>query len=318
MNSTGVSPESGSPEVIVLAGPTASGKTAVGIRLAKALGAEIVSADARQIYRFMDIGTAKPTPEERAEAPHHMVDVADPDEDYSAGRYAREAAAVIDDIRGRGRLPIVVGGSGLYLRALLDGFSPMPEVPASVRDRLLGEAQSDLPGLYARLVEVDPASAERYHPNDTQRVVRALEVYESSGERLSDLQDRPPERGPGWTARWFGLDMDRAELYQRIDRRADLMVEAGLLEEVRSLRERGYGRGLNALNTFGYREIFGFLDGRFGLGEATDLIKAGTRRYAKRQLTWFRADDRLKWFDPIAQDPAAEILKVLDTPTGSS
>ena len=306
------------PEAIVLAGPTASGKTAVGIRLAKALDAEIVSADARQIYRHMDIGTAKPTPEEQAEAPHHMVDVADPDEDYSAGRYAREAAAAVVEIRARDRLPILVGGSGLYLRALLDGFSPIPEVPAVIRDRLLAEAGRDLPKLYARLLEVDPASADRYHPNDTQRIVRALEVFETAGEKLSDLQDRPPERTGTWTARWFGLNMDRSRLYRRIERRVDLMVEAGLVEEVQSLRDMGYGPDLNALNTFGYREIFAHLDGEFDLAEATDQIKTGTRRYAKRQLTWFRAERRLEWFDPMEQDAAAEILKMLDRPTGSS
>ena len=311
MNSTGVSRDSTVPEVIVLAGPTASGKTAVGIRLAEAL-------DARQIYRHMDIGTAKPTPEEQAEAPHHMVDVVDPDEDYSAGRYAREAVAAISAIRTRGRLPIVVGGSGLYLKALLDGFSPIPEVPAPVRERLLAEARADLPSLYARLREVDPSSAERYHPNDAQRIVRALEVYESAGERLSDLQEKPPEQTGIGSARWIGLNMDRPKLYGRIERRVDLMLQAGLVEEVRSLRTRGYHPGLNALNTFGYREIFAYLDGEMGLSEATDQIKAGTRRYAKRQLTWFRADPRLAWFDPIEHDAAAQILKMLDRPAGSS
>ncbi len=302
------------PALLILAGPTASGKTEIGIALAQALGGEIVSADARQIYRYLDIGTAKPTPEERAAAPHHLIGVADPDEPYSAGRYAREAAAVIRDVHSRGKLPILVGGSGFYLKALLDGFAPIPEIPLEVRDRLQEEARRDLAELYQRLSEIDPESAQRLHPHDTQRIVRALEVYQATGERLSTLHKRPRERGGRWQARWFGLNMDRAALYRRIEDRVDRMLEAGLVAEVEALRGRGYGPWLNALNTFGYREIFAVLEGELDLEAAVDQIKVGTRHYAKRQLTWFRRESRLTWFDPTAQDATAEILKKLDRP----
>jgi tRNA dimethylallyltransferase len=300
------------PALLVLAGPTASGKTRTGVALTQALDGEIVSVDARQVYRYMDIGTAKATPEEQVGARHHMIDVVGPDEPYSAGRYAREAAAAIRDVQRRGRLPILVGGSGFYLEALLDGFSPIPEIPSEVRSRLLKEARDDLPVLYQRLSKVDPKIAQRLHPHDSQRVVRALEVFEATGERLSDLQKRPREGR--WEARWFGLDMDRARLYGRIEARVDRMLEAGLVDEVESLRKRGYGPGLNALNTFGYREIFAVLDGDLDLETAVDQIKVGTRQYARRQLTWFRRESRLTWIDPTSEDAATAILKRLDRP----
>lgn len=305
------------PALLVLAGPTASGKTEIGIALAQALDGEIVSADARQIYRYMDIGTAKPTPEEQAAAPHHMIDVTDPDEPYSAGCYARAAAVAIQDTHSRGRLPILIGGSGFYLKALLDGFAPIPEIPLEIRDRLQEDARRDLAGLYRRLLKVDPEIAQGLHPHDTQRIVRALEVYQATGERLSTLHKRPRERAGLWKARWFGLNMGRATLYCRIEKRVDRMLETGLVAEVEVLRERGYGPWLNALNTFGYREVFAVLDGELDREVAVEHIKVGTRHYAKRQLTWFRRESRLTWFDPTIQDVAAEILKRLDRPDES-
>lgn len=301
----------------MLAGPTASGKTRAGIGLARALDGEVISADARQVYRYMDIGTAKPTAEEQAAAPHHMVDVVDPDEPYSAGRYAREAAAAVGGVLARGRVPILVGGSGFYLAALLDGFSPIPEVPQEIRDRLQKEAEAGLPALYGRLQEVDPEAARRLPPGDTQRIVRALEVYEATGERLSFFQKRPRVRVGDWRARWFGLNMDRMLLYRRIERRVDRMLEAGLVGEVARLQELGYGPWLNALNTFGYREIFAYLDGEMSLDAAVAEIKQGTRRYAKRQLTWFRRERRIVWVDPTEEDAVRTILKRLDSPSNS-
>jgi tRNA dimethylallyltransferase len=312
MRSTADSDAEG-PPVLILAGPTASGKTGVGIRLAQAIGGEIVSADARQIYIGMDIGTAKPTAEQQRQAPHHLIDVIAPDEDYSAGRFAREATAAIGQIHERGRRAVLVGGSGLYLKALVDGFSPMPPVPGAIREDLKALAAVDLEGLHRRLAEVDPAAADRIHPNDTQRIVRALEVYESSGQRLSDLQTRPPETPCPWKARWFGLNPPRPELYARIDRRVDEMLGAGLVDEVRELRKAGFGPELNALKTFGYREIFDYLNGAASLASAAADIKQATRRYAKRQFTWFRRERRMAWLDPGEGDAAAVILKMLDT-----
>ena len=301
-NSASGGSTAGVPILPVIAGPTASGKTRLGIALAQALGGEIISADARQIYRYMDIGTAKPTPDEQTAARHHMIDVVYPDEAYSAGRFAREAAEAIGEIRQRGRLPIVVGGAGFYLDALLRGFSPVPEIPPEIRIRLQEAARDDLPALYRRLREIDPRAAERLHPQDTQRIVRALEVWETAGERLSDLQRRPRQRVGQWQVCWIGLMMDRAVLYRRIEDRVDRMLDDGLVEEVQGLQERGYGPWLNALNTFGYREIFGVLNGDLSLEMAAEQIKLGTRRYAKRQLTWFRRETEIAWFDPTAPD----------------
>lgn len=312
MNSTGNSTGS-RRRVLALAGPTASGKTRVGVALARALDGEVVSADARQIYRHMDIGTAKPTTEERALARHHMLDVVDPDENYSAGHYASDASAAIESILDRNRVPILVGGSGLYLKATLDGFSPLPRTPRAVRGRLLDEAKEDPAGIYQRLREVDPVTAGRLHANDTKRIVRALEVFELTGTPLSALHEQPAKRTNDWRVEWFGLGLDRELLYRRIEERVDRMFGAGLVDEVLELKRRGYSRELNALNTFGYREVFDHLDGELDLAETAARIKMGTRRYAKRQLTWFRKERRLTWIDACPDDAPATILKFLDT-----
>ena len=294
MKSTGNSADR-QRRILALVGPTASGKTRIGIALARALGGEVVSADARQIYRQMDIGTAKPTAEERALAKHHMIDVVNPDEDYSAGHYARDACDAIESILVRNRVPVLVGGSGLYLKAVLDGFSPLPRTPRAVRGRLLADAEDDPAGIYARLRSVDPRTAERLHANDTKRIVRALEVFELTGTPLSVLHEQPPPIGRNWRVARIGLKMDRSLLYRRIEERVDAMFASGLVDEVRDLQRRGYGPELNALNTFGYREVFDHLAGKLDLAETAAQIKMGTRRYAKRQLTWFRKDRRLTW-----------------------
>lgn len=299
--------------MLALVGPTASGKTRVGVALAKALGGEVVSADARQIYRYMDIGTAKPTPEERALVKHHMLDVVDPDENYSAGHYAGDASTAIESIFERNRVPILVGGSGLYLKAAIDGFSPLPRTPRTVRARLLDEAGEDPAGVYRRLREVDPVTAGRLHANDTKRIVRALEVFELTGTPISVLHELPARRPRDWRVAWFGLAVDRTLLYRRIEERVDRMIAAGLVDEVRELKRRGYTRELNALNTFGYREVYRFLDGESDLAETTAQIKLGTRRYAKRQLTWFRRERRVTWIDAGPEGAPAAILNSLDT-----
>ncbi|MCY3679814.1 MAG: tRNA (adenosine(37)-N6)-dimethylallyltransferase MiaA [Gemmatimonadetes bacterium] len=301
------------PDILVIAGPTASGKTTVGIELAQRIDGEIISADARQIYRFMDIGTAKPTTEERAAARHHLIDFVNPDEDYSAGQFAEDASAVIGDILRRGKVPIVVGGAGLYIRALFDGFSPVPKIPIEIRTRLKEEGRACLPALYKRLCEADPEWAAKIHPTDTQRILRGLEVYEASGKPLSEHQKVPPTPPICHAASYFGLYWEREVLYDRINARACLMFQNGLIEEAASLRDRGYTPDLNALNAFGYREIFQYLNGETTLDRALADLQQGTRRYAKRQMTFFRKDERIQWMDGSGGDVATPILQNLET-----
>lgn len=300
-------------DILVIAGPTASGKTAVGIELAQRLNGEIISADARQIYRFMDIGTAKPTAEERVAARHHLIDCINPDENYSAGQFAEDASAVIGDILHRGKVPIVVGGAGLYIRALFDGFSPMPKIPIEIRARLQEEGRDCLQSLYKRLCEVDPEWAAKIQATDTQRILRGLEVYEASGKPLSEHQKVPPTPPIRHTASYFSLYWEREALYDRINARACLMFENGLIEEAASLRDRGYSPDLNALNAFGYREIFQYLNGGTTLDRALADLQQGTRRYAKRQMTFFRGDKRFRWVDGSDGDVADVILQNLET-----
>ncbi|MDP6039038.1 MAG: tRNA (adenosine(37)-N6)-dimethylallyltransferase MiaA [Nitrospinaceae bacterium] len=299
-------------QVFVIAGPTASGKTSVAIDLAQKLGGEIISADARQIYRFMDIGTAKPTAEEQASARHHLIDVVDPDAHYSAGQFAEDAAEVVRDILQRGKLPIVVGGAGLYIRALLDGFSPMPEIPLEIRERLQVEAKQNLQGAYERLCSIDPEWAKKVQPGDVQRIVRGLEVFEASGVKLSDHQKLPPNPPGDWSSSWFAIKWDREVLYDRINKRALQMIDDGLVAEAEGLIEKGYTPDLNALRTFGYREFFAFLAGDVTLEDAVVELQQGTRRYAKRQLTWFRREKRIHWISAEEQDPVERILKRLE------
>ena len=299
-------------DILVIAGPTASGKTAVGIELAQRLNGEIISADARQIYRFMDIGTAKPTAEERSAVRHHLIDFVNPDEDYSAGQFAEDASAVIGDILCRGKTPIVVGGAGLYIRALFDGFSPMPKIPAEIRVRLKEEGRESLPELYNRLCEVDPEWAAKIQATDTQRILRGLEVFEASGKPLSEHQKVPPTPPIRHTASYLGLYWEREVLYDRINARACLMFQNGLIVEAKSLRDRGYSSDLNALNAFGYREIFQYLDGETTLDRALADLQQGTRRYAKRQMTFFRKNERIQWVDGSDVDVADAILKHLE------
>jgi len=302
------------PDLIVVVGPTASGKTALGIALAQALNGEIISADARQIYRWMDIGTAKPTPQERSAAPHHLIDFLNPDAHYSAGLFAQDASRILRDIIARGKQPIIVGGAGFYIRALLNEFSPMPEVPEGIRTRLQEEARSDLPALFARLEQVDPLWAGQISPSDTQRIVRGLEVWEATGEALTAHQARPTVRPENWSSQWFGLNWDREILYTRINTRAKQMLADGLVDEVKGLAREGYSPELNALNTFGYREVFAYLDGQIGIDQALSDIQQGSRRYAKRQMTWFRGEPRIQWIDPHREDPVQATLTALERP----
>ena len=296
-------------KVAVLVGPTAVGKTAVALNLAEVLGAEIVNADSMQVYRELDIGTAKPTPLERARVRHHLVDVADPDEPYDAARYAREARKIITDLHRRGVPPLVVGGTGLYIKALLAGLFRQEEAVRQVRPRLARElADRGLPALLARLASLDPATAHRLAPGDTYRILRALEVVEATGRPISELHaahnfgDRP------YTTLKLGLDLPREELYHRIEDRVKAMLAQGWLEEVRRLLKR-YPSGIKPLQALGYRHLVAYLEVRLPLPEAIEQTQKETRRYAKRQLTWFRADPEVRWFHPGQGEDMLALLR---------
>ncbi len=284
--------------VLIIVGPTAVGKTGVSLYLAKQLeNVEIISADSRQIYKYMNIGTAKPAQKELTIVPHHFIDIKYPDEYYSAGKFGREARRVIDKLLNEKKTPIVVGGSGLYIRALVDGFFEKQLFDQQVKARLKEEMNKNgLPALYQRLQQVDPISAERLHPNDGHRIVRALEVYELTGEPLSAFQSQQ-SRKADFEPVFVGLTRDRKHLYQIIENRVDFMLEKGLVEEVTQLQKMGYHSQLNSMQTVGYREVFEYLDQKIDFNEMARLIKQRSRNYAKRQLTWFRKDKRIKWFD---------------------
>jgi tRNA dimethylallyltransferase len=287
--------EGRSPDLLAIVGPTATGKTEVGILVAEVIGGEIISADSMAVYRGMDVATAKPTGEERARVPHHLVDIIRPDEPFSVADYVQRADAAIEEIRGRGRVPIVVGGSGLYVRALIDGKSAAPVPPdRALRARL---AEQGVEALYAQLAQVDPEAAARISPADEKRIIRALEVCLTTGEPISRLQALDRHRPPRYNACRFALTYPREELYRRIEARIDRQLAAGLVVEVRGLLARGYGEDLPAMKGLGYAQAARFLRGGCTLAEAVVQLKRDTRRFAKRQMTWFRADRRLRWLD---------------------
>ena len=302
--------------VVVILGPTCVGKSQVSLKLADILNGEIVSFDSRQIYRYMDIGTAKPTKEERERIPHHFIDRISPDERFTAADYGRESKQAIRQIVKRNKQPIVVGGSGLYLRALTEGFFKGPKADERIRRKLMREAQEfGEPHLFRRLTTVDPEAAGRIHPHDLVRIVRALEVHEITGKPISLLQRQGDYEPFPMPFVRIGLNIEREELYQRIERRVEDMISGGLVEEVEMLKERGFSPKLKALKTVGYQELFAYLEGEVDLETAVENIKLNTRHYAKRQLTWFRHDRGIVWLD--AQDPGLveKILEHLDTAT---
>ncbi len=295
--------------LIVLCGPTASGKTALALELCERLGAEIVSADSRQVYRQMDIGTAKATVDERARVPHYLIDVVDPHEKFTTADFARLGREAISRIDGKARRPMVVGGTGLYIRTLTEGLLPAPGEEPQLRERLAQlEAQGGEGTLHRQLQETDPELAARLHPRDRVRIVRALEVFFLTGRTLSALQAEHAFRERPFRLLKIGLAPDREDLYRRIDRRVEAMFAAGLVEEVEGLLDRGISPGEKALQTIGYRECILYLQGQWSLAEAAERIQRDTRRYAKRQLTWFRKDKSINWFDSWKESAKIQAL----------
>ncbi|MBW1776163.1 MAG: tRNA (adenosine(37)-N6)-dimethylallyltransferase MiaA [Deltaproteobacteria bacterium] len=291
------------PKVVVLCGPTGVGKTAVAVAVAKAFSAEIVNADSMQVYRYMDIGTAKPSVEERRAVKHYLIDILDPDQPFSAASYAAAARTVIDALHQKGILSLVVGGTGLYIKALLHGlFKEDPKTPG-IRARLKAEAaRIGSETLHARLQRLDPESARRIHPNDTVRVIRAMEICESTQTPLSTLHSAHGFSQKPYDVLKIGLTLERSVLYERINRRVDQMLAAGLLGEVKSLLELGYDPALKSMQSIGYRHMVQFIQKERSWEEAVALIKRDTRRYAKRQWTWFKADPQVTWHAPDAMD----------------
>ena len=285
--------------LLIIAGPTASGKSASAVELAIRMDGEVVSADSMQVYRGMDIGSAKVTQEEMRGVPHHLIDCVDPSENWNVVRFKEQAREAVRDIAGRGKLPILCGGTGFYIQALLYDidFTQMEE-NTPLRERLSDMAAEKGPeAVHALLAQRDPASAAAIHPNNIKRVIRALEFIEESGSSIAAHNAQQRERESAYRSVFFVLTMDRAKLYERIDRRVDIMMQQGLLEEVTKLRDLGIPRDSTAMQGIGYKQIFGFLEGEYSLEEAVRLIKRDTRHFAKRQLTWFRREKEVHWVD---------------------
>jgi tRNA dimethylallyltransferase len=286
------------PKLLALVGPTAVGKTSISLDIAERYGCEIISGDSMQVYRGMDIGTAKISAEERRRIPHHMIDIHDPDYPFSAAEFQEEVKRCIRDIHARGKLPFLVGGTGLYIESVCYDYRFVEGgADEAFREELRRFAQMEgTAGLYERLKEVDPATAARLHPNDQRRIIRALEIAHVTGKPLSAQMEGKPKESP-YRLCIIGLTMERQLLYKRIDARVDDMIEKGLVEEVRGLMERGITRGMVSMQGLGYKEIASYLSGECGLEEAVERIKRNTRRFAKRQLSWFRHMKDIVWVD---------------------
>ena len=294
--------------IICIAGPTASGKTALAVELAKELNGEVVSCDSMQVYRRMDIGTAKPTMEERQGIVHHMLDVAEPDEDFSVSRYCGMAGPIVDDIVSRGKTAIIAGGTGLYMDSLIKGndFAPFPST--GMREKLEAQAEAQgMDAMFALLQSIDPEAASRIH--DRKRLIRALEVYYETGETITEHNRKTQQIPPKYTPLWLGLDFEcRQALYDRIDLRVSIMLEMGLVEEIRTLLASGISAKCTAMQAIGYKEFVDAMEGRSTIEEAADQVRQSSRRYAKRQLTWFRRNKDMHWLTRSHGEGFDEIL----------
>lgn len=294
------------PKIIIICGPTGIGKTSVAINIAGAVNGEIISADSMQIYRYMDIGTAKPTMEEQSRVRHHIIDIVDPDKNFDAAKFSKRAHEKIEELYTGGIAPLVVGGTGLYIKALVQGLFGAEDVNLDIRKRLKKEAVISGTGLlHKRLTSCDPDAAGRIHPNDTYRIIRALEMVEATGKTISKHQEDHGFTDKRYRVVKIGLKMERKALYDRINKRVDAMIEKGLVDEVKGLLDRGYSENLKSMQSIGYRHIVDFIKRRLSWDETLRTIKRDTRRYAKRQMTWFNADPEIVWAKP---DHAEDIL----------
>jgi len=301
--------------IAAIVGPTGVGKTALALALAEQLSIEVVSADSRAVYRWMDIGTAKPTPEERQRVPHHLIDVVDPDEPYSLALYQQQALAAVARIAARGRRPLLVGGAGLYVSAVCDGLA-MPDVAPDAAFRAAMEERAQVNGweaLRAELARVDPQSAARIDPKNVRRVIRALEVHHVTGKPFSAWQT--PASAPPIECALIGLNLERPMLFAGLDRRIEAWIAGGLLEEVRALLERGFAADLPSMSGLGYRELAQVVRGELDLATAVTQFKHATHQYAKRQMTWFRRDSRITWLDAATVTPE-QVLRILTLASG--
>ncbi len=297
--------------LICIAGPTASGKTALSIALAKELGGEIVSCDSMQVYKRMDIGTAKPTLEEMEGIVHHMLSVAEPWEDFSVGKYCQMATPIVDDILSREKTAIIVGGTGLYMDALVKGndFAPVPSTGRREELEQLA-AEKGIEAVIEQLRAVDPESADRLHPSDQKRIIRAMEVYLETGETITEHNRKTQAIPPRYDPVWFALeDADRADLYARIDRRVEIMLQQGLIAEIQGLLDAGIPEKCTAMQAIGYKEFVDALQGRSSMETATALVQQSSRKYAKRQLTWFRRNTAMNWLIRSPEKGVNEILE---------
>lgn len=298
--------------LIVVAGPTASGKTGLAIDIAKYVGGEIVSADSMQIYKYMNIGSAKPTQEERAKAVHHMIDFLEPDAEFSVADYTEMAHKVIADIYERGKIPIMAGGTGLYINSVVNDvtFGEM-DTDYELRESLRKTAEEKgSEYLLHMLSEFDEVSAKRLHPNNLRRIIRAIEFYKITGKPISEHQEETKKTQSRYNPLMLCVNWDREELYDRINRRVDMMMDEGLLDEVKRLMDMGYTKDLNSMQGIGYKEVIDYFDGKASLEETVEIIKQSSRRYAKRQLTWFRRDERIHYVS--SENPFEEAKLLID------
>lgn len=299
------------PNIAIIVGPTAVGKTDVSIGAAKALEGEIISADSAQVYKYMDIGTAKISTNEMQGIKHYMIDEVTPDQSFSVAQFRDRADQYIREITGRGKLPIIAGGTGLYINALLNNL----EFTKSVGDEDFRQRMQEIADnkgneyLHEMLKDIDFEAYQRLHANDVRRVIRALEVYEFTGKTISHFQEESKKLPPRYHYAFVGLTMDRQKLYDRINKRVEVMLEKGLIQEVKGLLEMGYSRDLVSMQALGYKEIIQYLEGEISLDEAVFILQRDSRHYAKRQLTWFRRDERIEWFDVDKYQDRADLVK---------
>jgi tRNA dimethylallyltransferase len=304
-----MNPGENKPKIIVVCGPTAVGKTSAAIDFAGIFNGEIISADSRQIYRYMNIGTAKPTPDQLSEIPHYIVDFIDPDQHFDARQFARTAHDIILKLIGKNQVPFIVGGTGLYIKALLNGLFEDNFSDSFVRGRLSKEADEyGKKALYERLLKIDSSTANRLHPNDIYRIIRALEVFEISGKPISAWHQEHQFSDTRYCVLKLGIYLDREILYKRIDQRVDMMISEGLIEEVRAILKRGYSPDLKSMKAIGYSQVIDYLMGNCTLDQTVRTLKRDTRRYSKRQMTWFRADPEINWIKPSEINTAFALI----------